>query len=157
MINQCTDNNQANEIYWVADKIIANDFPDVTRALMEPDGLLAIGGDLDASRLLDAYQRGIFPWYNQGQPILWWSPDPRCILEPQQFHISHSLKKILRQEIFEVTCNQAFDQVIRHCAAPRKGTHGTWITEDIINAYTRLFELGHIMSIECWQHQQLVT
>jgi len=155
MNNQVTGKLQANEIYWIADKICANDFPDVNRALKEPDGLLAIGGDLDSSRLLDAYQRGIFPWYNQGQPILWWSPDPRCILEPEQIHISRSLKKILRQGVFKVTCNQAFDQVIRLCAAPRKGVAGTWITEDIIRAYKRLFELGHILSIECWQHQRL--
>ncbi len=156
MNNQVTGKLQANEIYWIADKICANDFPDVNRALKEPDGLLAIGGDLDSSRLLDAYQRGIFPWYNQGQPILWWSPDPRCILEPLQIHISRSLKKILRQGVFEVTCNQAFDQVIRQCAAPRKGMAGTWITEDIIIAYTRLFEIGHILSVECWYKQQLV-
>ncbi len=148
--------NQDKRLFWVADKISADDFPDVGSALRDPDGLLAIGGDLNVSRLLDAYQRGIFPWYNNGQPILWWSPDPRCVLSPNEIHISASLKKTLRQNRFQVTFNRAFEQVIRLCAAPRKGNPATWISEGIIHAYKGLYDLGHILSVECWHNGNLV-
>jgi len=146
----------SNKLYWVADNILADGFPDVNSALRDPDGLLAIGGDLDMDRLLDAYRRGIFPWYSQGQPVLWWSPDPRCVLKPDEIHISRSLKKTLRQNLFKVTFNQAFDKIIRKCAEPRKGNADTWITEDIIHAYTALYNHGHILSVECWYEGDLV-
>lgn len=149
---QCSD----KKIYWIADKISADDFPDVSSALRDPDGLLAIGGDLQPSRLLNAYQRGIFPWYNQGQPILWWSPNPRCVLSPDEVHISTSLRKTLRQHRFQVTFNQAFEQVIRLCAGPRDGKPGTWISEEIIHAYKGLYDLGNILSAECWYNGNLV-
>ncbi len=140
-----------HQLYWVADNVIADHFPDVGSALRDPDGLLAIGGDLDPDRLLDAYRRGIFPWYNEGQPILWWSPDPRCILEPRELRISRSLRKTLRKQTFRVTFNQAFESVIRQCAAPRRGAAETWITDDVVSAYTRLHHRGFAVSVECWR------
>lgn len=143
-------------VYWIADKVIAPGFPEVESALQDPDGLLAIGGDLQPERLLDAYRRGIFPWYSDGQPILWWSPDPRCVLFPDAIHISASLRKVLRKNRFRVTFNQAFDQVIRLCAAPRRGRPETWISADIIDAYTELYRSGNILSVECWHAGQLV-
>lgn len=144
-----------HQLYWVADNVIDDHFPDVDRALRDPDGLLAIGGDMSAARLMDAYPRGIFPWYNEGQPILWWSPDPRCILVPEELRISRSLRKTLRKELFRVTCNQAFEQVIRRCAGPRQGLAETWITDDVIRAYTELHHAGHALSVECWQGERL--
>ena len=155
MTRQDKFNNPEKKLFWVSEKLMADDFPDVHSALRDPDGLLAIGGDLGASRLLNAYQKGIFPWYSSGQPILWWSPDPRCVMIPGDIHISTSLRKTLRQNRFQVTFNQAFDQVIRMCASPRKGQPGTWISEDIIHAYKDLYELGHILSVECWQNGEL--
>lgn len=148
--------SSGNKLYWVADNIIADDFPDVGAALRYPDGLLAIGGDLEVHRLLDAYRRGIFPWYSQGQPIMWWSPDPRCVLKPEDIHISRSLTKTLRRGIFDVTFNQAFDQVIRKCGEPRNGNPDTWISPDIIRAYTDLYAKGHALSVECWHQGELV-
>lgn len=142
--------------YWIADRILAPGFPEVESALREPDGLLAIGGDLNPARLLEAYQRGIFPWYSQGQPVLWWSPDPRCVLYPDAVHVSASLRKVLRKQIFSVTFNQAFEEVIRQCAAPRRSTADTWISTDIIDAYTELYRSGNILSVECWHDGQLV-
>ncbi len=138
------------QFFWVADNVIANDFPDVSSALRHPDGLLAIGGNLEPGTLLKAYQRGIFPWYSQGQPILWWSPDPRCVLDPGQVKISRSLAKTLKRNKFKVTFNRAFADVVRHCAAPRAGDTDTWITPDMASAYIRLHKLGHGISTECW-------
>jgi leucyl/phenylalanyl-tRNA--protein transferase len=136
-------------IYWVADNVIAHDFPDVESALRDPDGLLAIGGDLKPERLLAAYRRGIFPWFSQGQPILWWSPDPRCVLRPDDLRISRSLARALRRRPFTVTFNRAFEQVLRGCAAPRRATAETWITADMAAAYTRLHAMGYAVSVEC--------
>lgn len=144
-----------SQLYWVADNVVRPDFPDVERALREPDGLLAIGGDLGPSRLLDAYARGIFPWYNAGEPVMWWSPDPRCVLEPEGLVINRSLQKTLRRRPFRVTFNRAFGDVIRSCAAPRRNGPGTWITADMVLAYTRLHELGHALSVECWSGDEL--
>lgn len=145
----------SNSLYWVGDNIIADDFPAVDSALRDPDGLLAIGGDLTAPRILDAYKRGIFPWFSQGQPVLWWSPDPRCVLYPEELKISRSLGKTLRRNIFRVTFNQAFQQVIRMCAGPRKGTTDTWITDEMIQAYTSLYDQGKLLSVECWHDNRL--
>ena len=109
-------------------------FPPVELALTDPDGLLAVGADLTPSRLLDAYRSGIFPWYSEGQPILWWSPDPRTVLFPEHLHISCSLHKTLRRDRFRVTADRAFRQVVVGCAAPRPGHDGTWITEAMAKA-----------------------
>jgi leucyl/phenylalanyl-tRNA--protein transferase len=156
MTNITRNQTSNNKLYWVAENIIADTFPPVGSALRDPDGLLAIGGDLTADRLLDAYGRGIFPWYSQGQPVLWWSPDPRCILIPDEIHISRNLGKVLRQKRFDVTFNRAFHEVILKCAEPRKGNPDTWITDEIIDAYSALNDLGYILSVECWDDRKLV-
>lgn len=131
-------------------------FPPVEHA--SPEGLLAIGGDLSSERLLEAYKLGIFPWYSQGQPILWWSPDPRAVLYPRHFKISRSLRKNLRNRSYRVTADTAFEQVINRCAAPRhkEQVGGTWITSDMINAYLGLHQLGYAHSVEIWTGNTLV-
>ena len=131
-------------------------FPPVTHALRSPNGLLAAGGDLSPARLLEAYRHGIFPWFSKGEPILWWSPDPRMVLVPGQFKISHSLAKILHNAAYEVRCDSAFEQVMRSCAAPRKGHLGTWIDEKMITAYCELHRLGYAHSVETWKDGKLV-
>ncbi len=131
-------------------------FPDASEALREPNGLLAVGGDLTAERLQNAYRRGIFPWFSPGDPILWWSPDPRTVLFPQQLRISRSLAKRLRQQRFSVTFDQAFKPVIRGCAAPRDWDGGTWLVPEMIAAYEMLHGQGIAHSVEVWQERQLV-
>lgn len=124
--------------------------------LAEPDGLLAIGGDLSPTRLLSAYRKGIFPWYNE-PPILWWSPDPRFVLFPAELIISSSMKKMLRKNIFSFTVNQDFAQVIHHCkTTARHGQDGTWITDEMESAYINLHEMGYAISAETWQGKKLV-
>ena len=125
-------------------------FPPVTRALADPNGLLAAGGDLSVARLLAAYRRGIFPWFNPGEPILWWSPDPRMVLFPAEFKRSRSLKKRLARPDHEVRVDTAFVRVMAACAAPRKGAAGTWISPRMIAAYGALHEAGHAHSFETW-------
>ena len=142
--------------YWIDPDNPDIYFPDVEHALQEPDGLLAVGGDLQPQRLLYAYRNGIFPWYGPDQPILWWSPDPRLVLFPDQLHVSHSLAKTLRQHRYNVTFDQAFAEVIRQCAAPRPGQAGTWITPEMEAAYIELHRQGHAHSVECWQRGHLV-
>ncbi len=142
--------------YWIEPGAPADDFPDPRRALSEPNGLLAAGGDLSAQRLLAAYRQGIFPWFSEGQPILWWSPDPRAVLRPDDLKVSRSLRKTLRQGRFEVTVDKAFDEVVRACAAPRRDENGTWITPEMMAAYQRLYSLGYAHSIECWYEGELV-
>lgn len=126
--------------------------------LASPEGLLAVGGDLRAERLLEAYRHGIFPWYNPGQPILWWSPDPRAVLFPAKLRISRSLGKTLRREKFEVRLDTAFREVMQHCAEPRDNRlgHGTWITPEMIEAYCVLHERGLAHSVESWLDGKLV-
>ncbi|MEW6293202.1 MAG: leucyl/phenylalanyl-tRNA--protein transferase [Pseudomonadota bacterium] len=132
-------------------------FPPVAQALKEPNGLLAGGGDLSPLRLLAAYRRGIFPWYSPGEPILWWSPDPRMVLFPGALRITRSLAKTLRNADYRVTLDSAFAQVIAACAAvPRPGQNGTWITTEMQQAYIRLHALGYAHSIETWRGGQLV-
>lgn len=145
-----------NKLYWVKDNLLATGFPKVDQALRDPDGLLAIGGDLSTERLLDAYQRGIFPWFNAGQPILWWSPDPRCVLDPAEIKISRSLAKRLRKNEYTVTYNQAFRDVLEGCAAARKGIDDTWITNEVKFSYINLFKQGYAHSVECWQEDKLI-
>ena len=142
--------------FWLDPRDPDGPFPPVRHALREPDGLLAVGGDLAPARLLRAYRQGIFPWYNAGQPILWWSPDPRTILLPGEAHLSRSLHRTLRKAPFHVTLDQAFAHVIAACAEPRPGADGTWITPEMQAAYTELHRLGHAHSVEAWQGDDLV-
>jgi leucyl/phenylalanyl-tRNA--protein transferase len=134
----------------------ANDpFPPLHRALDEPNGLLAAGGDLRAGRLLDAYRRGIFPWSSAGQPLLWWSPDPRMVLFTDEFKPSRSLRKRLRDGRFEVRIDTACREVIEACAGPREGQSGTWITTEVLQAYGDLSHQGYVHSVEAWRDGQL--
>jgi leucyl/phenylalanyl-tRNA--protein transferase len=132
------------------------DFPALNRALLEPDGLLAIGGCLATKRLLNAYRHGIFPWFNPEDPILWWSPNPRLVLFPDKLNISRSLRKTMRKQVFSVTIDQAFDKVIAACAKPRKEGAGTWITKEINAVYNKLYQLGIAHSAEAWLNDELV-
>jgi leucyl/phenylalanyl-tRNA--protein transferase len=126
------------------------DFPDPSTALTEPNGLLAAGGDLSPDRLLTAYSRGIFPWYEEGQPILWWSPDPRCVLRTRDLRINRSIRRAARPGRFLVSVDQAFGDVVAGCSRRDDPVTGTWITRDMARAYQRLHELGHAHSIEVW-------
>ena len=130
-------------------------FPSVEYA--NPDGLLAMGGDLSVERLLDAYNNGIFPWYSASEPILWWSPDPRMVLFPENLKVSKSMKQLFKKESFQVTFNQDFHNVIENCATIRReGQDGTWITQEIKDAYLKLHHLGIVQSVEVWQDKELV-
>lgn len=130
-------------------------FPPIQAALKHPNGLLAAGGDLSAERLIEGYRRGIFPWFSEGDPILWWSPDPRMVLFPEELKISRSLAKTLRNRRYEVRFDCGFDAVMAACAAPRAGEPGTWISEDMREAYGRLQRLGHAHSVETWIDAEL--
>ena len=130
-------------------------FPPTDKALDSPNGLLAAGGDLSPTRLIRAYRDGIFPWYSDNQPILWWSPAPRCVIYPQQIHIARRLKRRFNQGLFTLTADQAFEQVIGHCAAPRQTDNETWITAEMQAAYLRLFKLGVAHSVEAWVDGEL--
>ena len=136
------------------------DFPDVSEAWTEPNGILAAGGDLSTTRLVEAYCRGIFPWYNEDEPILWWSPDPRCVLIPTDIKVSKSLKKLIRKQTFTVSFDTCFEQVISACAAPRQEDAttdpGTWISDEMMQAYLRLHNAGYAHSVECWSEGELV-
>ncbi len=129
-------------------------FPPVEKATT--DGLLAIGGDLSTERLLLAYRSGIFPWYNDDEPPLWWCPDPRCVLFPDELYISKSMQQLFKRKAFTVTINKAFADVIHQCAQTRKLKEGTWITKEIEQAYTALHRLGKAVSTEVWQNNELV-
>lgn len=142
--------------FWITQYSPPGAFPDTDFALDEPNGLLAAGGDLSPERLLCAYRKGIFPWFSDGQPILWWSPNPRAVLYPEAFHVSRSLKRVLHRGVFQVTQDFAFSKVIRLCGGPRAVQDGTWITAEMIAAYTHLHRLGHAHSIECWREGRLV-
>lgn len=133
----------------------ADPFPPVEQALDNPDGLLAAGGSLTIERLDEAYRRGIFPWFNDGDPILWWSPDPRTVLRPSQIHISHSLRKRLRKEAFLITIDRAFTRVLEGCAAPRTGDDATWLSPQMRRAYGALHAAGLAHSIEVWMNGEL--
>ena len=131
-------------------------FPDPRQALTEPNGLLAFGGDLSPTRLLAAYGKGIFPWFSDGEPILWWSPDPRCVLHTQDLRMNRSLRRQLADKHWHLTLDHAFDAVVRGCAAPRRDASGTWIVPAMVDAYNRLYHLGHAHSIEVWEDGQLI-
>jgi leucyl/phenylalanyl-tRNA--protein transferase len=142
-------------IAWLSESDRAEAFPDVEFALDEPDGLLAAGGDLSSERLLAAYTRGIFPWYEEGQPILWWSPDPRCVLSPEKLHVARRLRQQIRNSSAELRFNTAFRDVVEQCAGKRRSQQGTWITSDMKTAYRRLHQEGWAHSIEVWDDDQL--
>jgi leucyl/phenylalanyl-tRNA--protein transferase len=132
-------------------------FPPPTQALTEPNGLIAIGGDLSATRLLSAYKQGIFPWFSQGEPIMWWSPNPRMVLFPDELKVSASLKKTLKKNLFALRLNTAFRQVMTACShTPRGNQAGTWITPEMIEAYCKLHDFGHAISMESWLNNKLV-
>ena len=144
-------------ITWLSPHDAPEWFPPPEQALEEPAGLLAAGGDLSPERLIAAYRRGIFPWYSSGQPILWWSPDPRFVLFPDELKVSASMKQVLRKQIFRISFNEDFAGVIARCSSiPREGQTGTWITREMQAAYIRLHKAGYAMSVECWQEEVLV-
>jgi len=143
--------------YWLDPTERNYAFPPVEHALHEPDGLLAVGGDLAPERILNAYRHGIFPWFSPGQPILWWSPDPRAVLFPDKLKVSRSLRKTLNKGSFHVRFDTAFTQVIRACAdTPRRGQAGTWITAEMQQAYLKLHQMGYAHSAESWSGEELV-
>jgi len=132
-------------------------FPPIDSALREPNGLLAAGGELSVARLLAAYRRGIFPWYSEGQPVLWWSPDPRMVLFVDEFRVTRSLGKVVRSGRFEIRADTAFRAVIQACArAPRAGQLGTWITPQVVDAYSALHRVGNAHCVEAWRAGNLV-
>ena len=131
-------------------------FPPVSRALKDPNGLLAAGGDLSLERLLDAYRHGIFPWFSRGEPILWWSPDPRMVLHTVELKVSRSLAKNLRNKGYRVSADTAFERVLRGCAGPRRGAPGTWLSAAMQKAYLALHRAGHAHSFETWREDDLV-
>ncbi len=145
-----------SRITWLGPDDPADAFPPVDSALNEPDGLLAAGGDLNSERLLYAYRNGIFPWYDDGQPVLWWSPDPRCVMRPGDFRLSRRERRYIRQSADVLRCNTAFSDVIRACAGPRRSQQGTWITGDMVRAYERLHAEGWAHSVEVWRDDRLV-
>jgi len=139
-------------MYFLNNKI---EFPNVSEA--SADGLLAIGGDLSSERILHAYNQGIFPWFEDEEPILWWSPDPRFVIFPEELKVSKSMKKLFKNNRFKVTKNQDFETVITNCSnAYRQGQRGTWITDNMIKAYIKLHELGYAVSIEVWEDKNIV-
>lgn len=143
-------------ITWISKDDPPEAFPALDTAFAEPEGLLAVGGDLSAERLLYAYRNGIFPWYSEGQPVLWWSPDPRCVLQPGAFHMGRRLRRSLKSSAFLMTFDNSFTKVIDACAAPRKTHTGTWITDDMKLAYCALHRAGWAHSVEVWQKDSLV-
>jgi leucyl/phenylalanyl-tRNA--protein transferase len=141
---------------WLDATASVEQLPDPARALDEPNGLLAVGGALTPEWLLGAYRRGIFPWFSPGQPILWWSPDPRAVFDPDRFRVARSLRQSIRGRGYETSLDRDFAAVIRACAAPREPGGGTWITESMIAAYEELHRLGHAHSVETWAAGELV-
>ncbi len=140
--------------HWIQSHTL--DFPPLERALRLPNGLLALGGDLSSARLVAAYRHGCFPWYSAGQPLMWWSPDPRTVLYPGHLHVPRSLQKTLKRGHFHISYDQDFAAVVAACAAPRGPDQGTWITGEMQAAYLQLHQLGHAHSVEVWHQQQLV-
>ncbi|HSM26864.1 MAG TPA: leucyl/phenylalanyl-tRNA--protein transferase [Thioalkalivibrio sp.] len=143
-------------ITWLHAGVTDEPFPPPSQAWTDPNGLLAAGGDLSLPRLLRAYREGIFPWYEAGQPILWWSPDPRTVLEPGALRISRSLRRSIRNGGFEISFDRAFEAVIRACGGTRAGATGTWITVEMRHAYLQLHRAGHAHSVEVWRDGELV-
>lgn len=149
-------NSSIESLCWLPRDDDEAPFPPVELALRDPDGLLAFGGSLSVQRLLHAYRQGIFPWYSEGQPIMWWSPDPRAVLFPDELKVSRSLRKTLKKQPYTVTLDTAFAEVMEACAAPREDGAGTWITNEMKEAYYELYLQGHAHSVEAWQDGELV-
>jgi leucyl/phenylalanyl-tRNA--protein transferase len=147
---------RTRSLFWLSPALRADAFPPAEEALTEPNGLLAAGGDLAPERLLAAYRQGIFPWYQEGQPILWWSPDPRAVLALDGLKVSRSLRRSLAKRGFEFRVDTAFDLVVAACAEPRASRAGTWITAAMAEAYGRLHRLGWAHSFETWLEGRLV-
>lgn len=141
-------------LYFLNESSLA--FPDLSFALSEPNGLLALGGDLTPERLVEAYANGIFPWYSDDEPIMWWSPNPRAIIPTDEIYINKTLRKFLKKSSYKVTVNKAFNDVIAYCADAPFRTEETWIVDDMMKAYRQLHQLGHAHSIEVWQDDKLV-
>lgn len=142
-------------LHWLDPRNPRQPFPPASQALRDPNGLLAIGGDLSLTRLLRAYSQGIFPWFNPDEPILWWCPDPRAVLVPADLHVSRSLAKRARKSDYAVTMNRAFGEVLDACAAPRARARGTWLGPEMKQAYAELQRHGFCQSVEVWQHGRL--
>ncbi len=145
-----------NKVLWLDPDDESTPFPDVSEALRDPDGLLAVGGKLGHTRLLAAYRNGIFPWYSKGQPVLWWSPDPRTVLVPDEVRIRRSLRKVLERGLFSFTMDREFSTVMASCAEPRDDQAGTWITQDMQIAYQEFHRNGHAHSVEVLREGELV-
>lgn len=143
-------------LLWLHEDDHDTPFPPLEQALLEPNGLIAVGGALSPQRLKLAYQAGIFPWFSEGEPVLWWSPDPRAVFLPGDIRLPRSLRKRLRNAPFSITLDTAFAAVMRECAQPRPGQPGTWITEAMIQAYVELHHLGHAHSVEVWHEGRLI-
>lgn len=143
-------------LHWLDPRDPNQPFPAPHRAMRDPNGLLAIGGDLSLTRMIRAYSAGIFPWYNPNEPILWWCPDPRAVLAPAAFHVSHSLAKRLRQTDYAVTLDSAYEAVLHACSGPRRGGHGTWLGPDMKHAYMDLHRHGFAHSVEVWNEGELI-
>ena len=145
----------SSRVAWLGPGDPADAFPDISDAMQEPNGLLAAGGDLSSERLLYAYRKGIFPWFDDGQPILWWSPDPRCVLRPADFNTSSRLRRSMASSDATISINQSFTEVIHACAGPRRSEQGTWITPDMVAAYESLRADGWAHSIEIRENGEL--
>lgn len=143
-------------LHWLDPRNPHQPFPPVHLAMRDPNGLLAIGGDLSPSRLIRAYRQGIFPWYNPDEPVLWWCPDPRTVLDPTAFHVSRSLKKAIQRRDYALSFDRAFDAVLAACSADRARSHGTWLGDDMRHAYVELYKRGHAHSVELWRDGQLI-
>ena len=143
-------------IAWISQDDPPEAFPEVSTALTTPDGLLAAGGDLSPDRLLYAYRRGVFPWFDNGQPILWWSPDPRCVLIPNAFHVARRLQRSVRNSSLTFSFNRRFGAVIEACATDRVGQQGTWITDEMIDAFSTMHAQGWAHSVEVWRQDALI-
>ena len=143
-------------LHWLDPRNPHQPFPPVHLAMRDPNGLLAIGGDLSLPRLIRAYSQGIFPWFNPDEPILWWCPDPRAALAPSELHVSHSLRKRIRKQDYAVTLDRAFDEVLEACAAARTKGRGTWLGSDMRHAYREMHRNGHCHSVEVWREGRLI-
>ncbi|MGH8447389.1 MAG: leucyl/phenylalanyl-tRNA--protein transferase [Solimonas sp.] len=143
-------------LHWLDPRNPHQPFPPVHLAMRDPNGLLAIGGDLSATRLLSAYRQGIFPWYNPDEPILWWCPNPRTVLQPSALHVSRSLNKAVRRADYALSFDRAFDAVLEACSGERRKSRGTWLGDDMRYAYHELFTKGHAHSIEVWRDGELI-
>ena len=143
-------------IPYLMDDDDSTPFPPVEKAVPDQHGLLMAGANLKPARLLSAYRQGIFPWYSEGEPIMWWSPNPRCVFWPDEIAISRSLRKVIRKQQFQISHNQSFRKVMEACSKPREGSDGTWIIQEMIDAYCTLASLGHAESTEVWEGDELV-